>query len=223
MAGRYPATAFGFSNPYVCYAKGLIMLIPPRPPATTTFFGALLQRWSKSCVVHAAHEWICAFQSPPHSLHQNVSRSPSGGRSGISFLSGWQLWNTSLCLSRLACNLPSNFGIHSNYAALYTLQWWLSVTAAIESPNTDGSFCPIRSNFLVLLALIWPSFSNSVWLLFSLPRDTGASIQDQTKDPTNVISCLYQVLQKKMKLPFGRLVIKYAFTGEFSETTNSSI
>lgn len=48
-------------------------------------------------------------------------------------------------------------------------------------------------------------------------------MQDQIRDPTNVIPCLKQVLQKKAKLPFGWLVIKYAFAGKFSENTNSSI
>lgn len=112
MWGRYPATVFGLSDPCACCTMGFIMLIHH-----LAFFLCITTAFSQGCIAHAAHEWIRAFQSPPHSLHQNVSRfSPSGVRSGISFLSGWQLWNTSLCLSHLACNLPLNFGIHSNYA-----------------------------------------------------------------------------------------------------------
>lgn len=44
-----------------------------------------------------------------------------------------------------------------------------SMTAATGSPNTDGSFFFIHSNFLHLLAFIEPSFSNSVCHIFLFP------------------------------------------------------
>lgn len=67
----------------------------------------------------ACSSWMNPYISvTPSLLCPNVSCSPSGVRNGISFLSRWQLWNISLCLSSLVCNLPLNFGIHSNFAAL---------------------------------------------------------------------------------------------------------
>lgn len=142
------------------------------PPFSVHCYGIF-----KSHVALAAAEWIWAFQSPPHALHQNLSRSPSGVRSEISFLAGWQLWNRSLYLCCSACSLPWSLDTHPNYRDLRHHSGGKSVTAALESPNADGSFCSIQSTFLGLLALVWPSFSISVWLLFvPLPRAEGASL-----------------------------------------------
>lgn len=106
--------------------KGFVLLTPlPLPVRTVIAF-------SKSCIARAACGWVCVLVTPKP--HGNVSCSPAGVRSGISFLSGWQLWNTSLCLSHLVSNLPSNVSISCSYAAPQTFRWWLRSDSLYRKP-----------------------------------------------------------------------------------------
>lgn len=164
MWGMYPVTALSFSDPYVSYTKGLIMLIPPCLflCITTAFIKKLrctCSSWMNPC----------------------ISVTPSLTASKCESLSIWsKKWNVFPIWLTAVKYVPPSFPfslqsplefwypllLHSTLdATVMAGRWQLLQKALIQ----DGSFCPIHSNFLVLLALIF-IFKQCVASFFSSQR-----------------------------------------------------
>lgn len=181
----YPVTVLSFSDPYLCYSKGLIMLIPPHPHPTVHYYTIfkklpcmciswmnpwnsvtpsltaskceLLSIWSKEWNVFPI--WLTAVKYVPLSFTSSL-------QSPLEFWCPLQLYNTlDIMVVAGQCQLLQKAPIQMDHAAPITLISWV--------------------------CLFWFDLHfQTVRLLFFSSQGYRSFHTDQTRDSTNVITCL---------------------------------